>query len=135
MNNLRFPPKTDSAALLLRLFLGGMFLLHGIGKVFIVGLDMVVIGFLERGFPAWTAYAATLIELVGGIPLLLGIYTRISCLLLLPVAFGIFYYHLPYGWVFHNLGGGYEYPQLIIIAILALFWIDGGKYALQTKNQ
>ncbi len=51
----------------MRVSLGGMFFLHGIGKPLIVGMVQVSQGFIEKGFPVWANYAATLIEIIGGL--------------------------------------------------------------------
>ncbi len=128
MKYLDFKPKTDIAALSIRLFLGTMFFMHGFGKPFVVGMNIVVKGFLRRGLPEWTAYYASFIEILCGILLVLGYRTRLAVLLLFPIGIGILVYHMPFGWVFHNAGGGYEYPQLIIVSLIALFFLGGGKY-------
>ncbi|MEM9981483.1 MAG: DoxX family protein [Bacteroidota bacterium] len=130
MKVLNFKPNIDWASLLLRVSLGGMFFLHGIGKPFVVGMEDVISGFVAKGFPIWTAYASTIIEIVGGIMLLLGTYTRFACLLLLPVSLGILVYHLPHGWVFHNAGGGWEYPQLIVVGLIVTFMMGGGRFTV-----
>ncbi|MEO0528361.1 MAG: DoxX family membrane protein [Bacteroidota bacterium] len=119
------------ASLLLRLSVGGMFFIHGFGKLFIVGMHKVNEGFVAHGFPVWTNYMATAIEMLGGLMLLLGLYTRLGCVLLMPVTIGIMVYHFPNGWVFHKPGGGWEYPQLILMALWTLFFLGGGKYALK----
>ena len=76
MKLLNFPSNLNVASLLLRVTIGGMFLLHGIGKPFVVGMEEVIPGFIEQGFPIWTAYFSTIIEIVGGLMLLVGIYSR-----------------------------------------------------------
>lgn len=45
--------------------------------------------FGEHGFPGWTAYPVFVAELVGGLALLAGTYTRLVALALLPVLLGI----------------------------------------------
>ncbi len=130
MNLLKFAPNLDLASLLLRLFLGGMFFLHGIGKPFVVGMEEVNRGFVEQGFPAWTSYAATGVEIIAGLLLILGVFSRLAAMMLLPVSVGILVYHFPNGWVFHEAGGGWEYPQLIIVSLLAIIAMGGGRFAL-----
>ena len=114
----------------MRVSLGGMFFLHGIGKPLIIGMAQVSQGFIEKGFPVWTNYAATLIEIIGGLMLVLGIYSRWAAVALLPVTLGIILYHFPYGWVFHNPGGGWEYPQLILVSLVTILFLGGGKYSV-----
>lgn len=123
------------AALLLRASLGGMMLLHGVGKAFVVGLDEVIVGFVADGFPPWTAYASTVVEIVAGALLLVGYQTRLAAVALLPVVAGILVYHLPNGWVFHAPGGGWEYPQLILEAVLATVLLGGGAYSVDARRR
>ncbi len=130
MKSIIIKPNLDWASLLMRVSLGGMFFLHGIGKPLIVGMAQVSQGFIEKGFPVWTNYAATLIEIIGGLMLVLGIYSRWAAVALLPVTLGIILYHFPYGWVFHNPGGGWEYPQLILVSLVTILFLGGGKYSV-----
>ena len=65
MNN-----RTETAALLLRLGLGTMFIAHGLLKVMVFTLPGTV-GFFEQvGFPGWLAYVVTFAEIGGGIMLI-----------------------------------------------------------------
>ncbi|MEM7551613.1 MAG: DoxX family protein [Bacteroidota bacterium] len=131
MKALNFKPNIDLASLILRVSLGGMFFLHGIGKPFVVGMEKVTLGFIEKGFPEWTAYFSSVIEILGGLMLVLGLYTRLGSLLLIPITIGILVYHFPNGWVFHNSGGGWEYPQLMLISLIVTFFLGSGKYGIK----
>ncbi len=131
MKILHFPSNTDFASLILRVSIGGMFLLHGVGKPFVVGMDSVIPRFVAQGFPVWTAYFSTGIEILGGLMLLVGLYSRLASLLLIPVSLGILVYHLPNGWVFHNSGGGWEYPQSILVSLIVIFLLGTGKYGIK----
>ena len=131
---MNFTAKVDMASLVLRLFLGAMFFLHGAGKLWVVGMEVVIPNFIEKGFPAWTAYASSVIEIAAGLMLVAGFYTRYAVLLLVPLTIGILIYHFPNGWVFHNEGGGYEHPQLILISLVSLFFLGGGKYSIIKNN-
>jgi putative oxidoreductase len=130
MFRLQFLPKTDLAALILRISLGSMFFLHGIGKPMVVGMETISNNFIERGLPVWLAYATVPIEVIGGILLILGIYVRQVALVFIPLSIGIIMAHFKYGWVFSVQGGGWEYPQLILVATVIIFLIGGGKYAI-----
>jgi len=133
MKILNFSSKNDLASLVLRLMVGGMFFLHGIGKPIVVGMEEVISGFIANGFPDWTAYASTIVEIIGGLMLLLGLQSRLAALALTPVTLGIIIYHFPNGWVFHNPGGGWEYPQLILISLITIILLGGGRYSI-SKN-
>ena len=126
-------PFTDAAALILRLSLGGMMALHGFGKVAVVGLDVVGEDMVAHGFPYWGAHASTVVELVAGLLLIVGWHTRLAAVALLPICAGILAYHFPMGWVFHNPGGGWEYPQLILEVTVAVLLLGGGRYSLDGR--
>ena len=67
MNN-----QTDTAALVLRIGLGVMFVAHGLLKVLVYTLPGAA-GFFEQvGFPGWAAYVVTFAEIGGGVPALPG---------------------------------------------------------------
>ncbi len=133
MSKLNFSPKTDLASLLLRIAIGGIFFLHGIGKPMLVGMDVVIKGFAEQGYPFWTAYASTIIEIGAGLMLIIGLHSRWASLFLLPNTIGILIYHFPNGWVFHNPGGGWEYPQLLLAGLLVLWCLGDGRFSLMAK--
>ncbi|MEM1137977.1 MAG: DoxX family protein [Bacteroidota bacterium] len=115
------------ATFLLRLSIGIMFFLHGIGKAFLVEFDTVVLSFINKGFPVWTAYASTGAEILAGLFLIIGFYTQWAAISLIPITIGIIAYHFPNGWVFHNAGGGWEYPQLILISLIVIGLLESSK--------
>lgn len=130
---LNFKSKVDIASLALRISVGTVFLLHGIGKALVVGMAQVNQGFQAHGFPIWTNYFATSIEIMAGIFLAIGFFGRLASLILIPITIGIIIYHFPNGWVFQNAGGGWEYPQLILISLITIFFLGSGKYSLNNK--
>ena len=58
--------KTDIAALILRVSLGIVLIAHGLLKVLVFTLPGTVQFFDSVGFPGWTAYPVTLLEIAGG---------------------------------------------------------------------
>ncbi len=73
--------KNEIGALLLRVVLGVVFLAHGAAK-FQGGIENIVSWFDSIGLPGPIAYIVEIIELVGGIALILGFGTRIVSALL-----------------------------------------------------
>jgi putative oxidoreductase len=74
----------DRALLILRLVLAAIFIVHGYQKVFGMGISGVTGMFTQIGVPvpAITAPLISLIELLGGIALLVGAFTRVAAVLI-----------------------------------------------------
>ncbi len=65
---------------ILRLVIGGIFIYAGYGKL--TNMSMVIGGFATMGLGAFWAWAVALIEFIGGIAVVTGVFTKISGLLL-----------------------------------------------------
>lgn len=127
---------TPYAALLLRLALAVLFFAHFGLKFFVFTPAGTAQFFGSLGLPGWLAYVTMAVELVGAIALLLGIYTRVVAIVLVPVLLGaIFTVHGPAGFFFTNPNGGWEYPAFWIVGLLALALIGDGKYALKPTTK
>jgi putative oxidoreductase len=119
------------ATIPIRLGLGSVFMGHGAQKVLGSfggpGFNSFISGQTPFPFmrPAWLwLAAAALSELIGGILILLGLFTRIGALLIacimLTAVFGV---HLPAGFF---LPKGYEYAMVLLAISLALLISGGG---------
>jgi putative oxidoreductase len=109
-----------------RIIIGAMFLMH-VSVKFKMGASAVATNiFAKNGFePAlvW-AYVTMLIELVGGICLIIGLFTRfVAAVLAIEMLIALLFVHLPRGYF--ASGGGYEYV-LLIGAVCFLIAIRGG---------
>ncbi|MGL4234764.1 DoxX family protein [Tabrizicola sp.] len=124
----RFAPY---AATLLRLSLGVMLLAHGLMKVFVFTIPGTVGFFGKLGFPAALAYGTIAIEIIGGLMLIAGLFSRWVALAAIPVLIGATWVHLGNGWVFSAAGGGWEFPAFwtVVLAVQAL--LGDGAYALR----
>lgn len=126
--------KTELAAFLLRISLGVMWLAHAGLKFFVFTIPGFA-GWLESqgllGFMAWPVF---LMEVIGGILILLGIYGRYASIMLLPVMAVAMSTHIHNGWVHTSTGGGWEYPLFLIIASIVHFLLGDGKYAIFLKK-
>ena len=81
------------AGLVLRVTLGVAFLAHAGLKVFVFTIPGTV-GFFESiGYPGFFAYLVILAETGGGAALILGTYTRLVSLALVPVLIGAVVQH------------------------------------------
>ncbi|WP_374016520.1 DoxX family protein [Paenibacillus thiaminolyticus] len=77
----------EIGALLLRIFLGVAFLIHGFQK-FQGGIGNTMGFFESLGLPGFAAYAVALIEIIGGIALILGLGTRLFAALFIIIMAG-----------------------------------------------
>jgi len=122
---------TAYAALLLRVSLGVVFIAHGLLKVFVFTLPGTAQFFTSVGFPGWTAYVVTALEVGGGALLIAGVATRWVSLALVPVLLGATSVHFGAGWLFTNANGGWEYPAFLTAATVVQALLGPGAYALR----
>jgi len=118
-----------------RIVLGIVLFAHGyILKVetFTIG---GTVGFFESiGLPAIAAYLVIGGEILGGIALILGAFTRLAAWLSLPILLGATWMHLGNNWVFSAEGGGWEFPILLVALALAVGFGGAGKYAIDNLD-
>ena len=143
MNDAR---QIATAALLLRLSLGTMFVAHALLKYALFTLPGTVQYFESLELPGVLGYATFAAELVGGVLLILGVQTRIVALALVPVMLGATWAHAGNGWVFNAPMGGWEYPAFWTITLsweYPAFWtitlivqalLGDGAYALRSAS-
>lgn len=115
--------------LALRLAVGAIFIYHGWGKL--ADMDKTIAGFGMMGFPlpAFFAWLVALVEFVGGIALVLGVYTKeVAKLLAIIMLVAILKVHL---------GGGFkgmEYQLALLGGSLALAGVGAGKWRLLKRE-
>ncbi|MBS3981445.1 MAG: DoxX family protein [Rhodobacteraceae bacterium] len=124
-------PSSDYAALLLRVTSGALFIAHGLMKVFVFTIPGTVGYFESLGLPGFLAYLTILVEVAGGLALILGVATRAVSLALIPVLLGATWVHAGNGWVFSNAGGGWEFPLFWAIVQGAVALLGSGAHALK----
>ncbi|WP_342608386.1 DoxX family protein [Vibrio tritonius] len=123
---------TPYAALLLRITLGILFLAHLGLKYFVFTPAGTAQFFQSLSLPGWFAYVTMLWELLGALALIIGFYTRISAVVMVPVLLGaIVTVHGPAGFFFTDPNGGWEYPAFWIVGLLALALIGDGPHAIK----
>ena len=119
------------AVLLLRLALGAVFIAHALLKWRVFTIPGTIAYFKSLGLPGWLAYVTIVAELGGAACLILGIYPRYVALLLVPLMIGtIVKVHGKNGWLFSNKDGGWEYPALWTVALIAVFLLGDGACVL-----
>ena len=116
----------DAGAFFIRLALGLVFINAGWMKI--TGMEGTVGFFAMMNFPAWTAYFVAYAEFIGGILLLLGLFTRYVGIVLAVIMLVATKIHFAKGFSLAN--GGYEYVLVLFLASLALVTMGSGKYSL-----
>ena len=121
-------------ALVLRLARGVMWIAHALLKWFVFTIPGFA-GWLEsEGLPAFMAWPVFLLELIGGIMIVLGIYGRYVSAVLIPVMLVAAWTHIANGWSHTSTGGGWEYPVFLVFASIAHTLIGDGRYALRSNQ-
>lgn len=82
------------------------------------------------GYPAALLYVVLVVEIIAGLALLLGVYTRWAALAVIPVVVGAAWSHIDAGTVLREGAVGWEYPMLLIALSLVQFLIGDGAFAL-----
>lgn len=124
----------DLAALVLRVTMGVFFLAHAWLKIAVFTPAGTAQFFQSIGFPGFLAYVVIGAELIGGIALILGLYTRWVALALVPILLGSIYApHGAAGFFFSNQGGGWEFPFFWAVALVVQSLIGNGLYALRGR--
>ncbi|HKV60603.1 MAG TPA: DoxX family protein [Candidatus Acidoferrum sp.] len=113
--------------LVLRLSLGIIFFSHGYPKLAHSGAAMQGF-FVQHGLPGYFVYVAGVLEVFGGILLVLGLFTRGAALLLaIEMAVAIWKVHSANGiYVVHD----YEFPLAMLAGSFALATVGAGLASL-----
>jgi len=120
----------DIAGTIVRVVVGITFLMRVLGK-FKIGAAAVATNVMAKNGlePSLAfAYAAIILEMVGGVCLIIGLFTRFfAAALAIEMATALLFVHLPKGYAAG--GGGYEYVLLIGIVLFAIAIRGGGPYS------
>ena len=113
--------------LALRIALGIIFFSHGYPKLAHQGAGMQAF-FVQHGLPGYFVFVAGVLEVFGGLLLVLGLFTR-GAALLLAIEMGVAI------WKVHSSGGylavhDYEFPLAMLTACFALATVGAGMISL-----
>ena len=120
---------------LLRISLGIMWIAHALLKLFVFTLPGTAQFFSSIGYPGFLAYPVFALELLGGVALVLGIYSRQIALALVPIMVVAATVHFGNGWVHTSPNGGWEYPVFLIVTSIALWLLGDGAFALRRSSR
>ena len=126
---------TAYGTLVLRLALGVMFISHAGLKYFVFTMPGTAQFFQSLGLPVALAYFTVAAELVGGVLIIAGLYTRWVSVALIPILLGATWAHAGNGWVFSAPNGGWEYPAFLAFAAAAQALLGDGAYALANRRR
>jgi len=124
------PRRIDIALLLIRLAVGVIMVAHGYQKVFTYGLAGVSGGFAQMGIPMANIVGplVALVELLGGIALIIGLLTRLAALgLAIDMLGAILLVHFKNGFF---LPQGYEFVLALFTMAVALAFMGAGEFSL-----
>jgi putative oxidoreductase len=121
--------RLELALLVLRIVVGIIFVVHGGQKLFVYGFGGVIGAFGKMGIPlpVVAAPVVTLVEFLGGLALLVGIFTRLAAFLIACDMLGaILLVHLKSGFF---LPQGFEYALAMLGSAIGLALARAGAYS------
>lgn len=131
MQALNWPKYSEIGLALVRIVVGIVFFVHGWQKLFMFGFEGTA-GFLGSiGVPAplVMAVVVTLVELLGGLALIVGLFTRLAAIpIAVTMLVALFTVHLANGFFVSN--GGYEFVLTLFVANVSLALAGGGAFAV-----
>ena len=120
------PRQLSLGIALVRIITGIVFAAHGYQKFFIFGLDGATGAFTQMGVPAPTITAplVAIVELAGGVALIIGLLTRLAALgLAINMLGAIVFVRLAGGFFIPN---GAEYEMVLCVACIGLVIAGAG---------
>ncbi|PWE28179.1 DoxX family protein [Pararhodobacter marinus] len=122
----------ELAALILRVSMGVLFILHGWMKYSVFTPAGTAQYFAAIGLPAFLGYVTIAAEILGGAALIAGLWTRWVSVAFIPLMIGAGYFgHGANGFFFSNEGGGWEYTAFWTIVLVVQALLGGGAWALR----
>src|SRR5689334_12165813 len=129
------PQRLALGMTILRIVIGIVFIVHGAQKLFVFGIGGVTSGFQQMHIPLATVAApgVAILEFVGGIALVIGLFTRIAAILLAIDMIGaIMFVHGRNGFF---LPMGYEFAFSLMGACIALAVAGAGEYSVDNRRR
>jgi putative oxidoreductase len=125
----------DIGKFILRVSLGGMFFMHGIGKIQngIGGIEKLLIA---KNIPEILAYGVFIGEIIAPIFMIIGFRTKIAALIIAAtMAVAVWLAHYQDIYHLNNNGGwGVELQALYFFGAIAIFFLGGGKHGVSSKS-
>ena len=112
-----------------RLGLAAVFITHGAMKLATVAATMAF--FVKMGMPGWLGVVVGLIEILGGVAMLLGVYMKYAGYALAAVMVGAI---LAVKWKM-GFVGGWESDFVLLTSALGMAWTVAGEYSVKLPEK
>jgi len=115
----------DVGLLLLRIAVGMTFIAHGWAKF--MNMEGTTAFFAGLGLAGFFVYFVATVEVLGGLAVLLGLFTDVAGILLAAVMVGA----IALMKAFKGFLGGYELEAILLLTALGIAFAGAGKYAVK----
>ena len=135
MENLKLEKQQETTVLILRLLVGLLIMLHGVGNLLSgYGFIKGVLG--GYGLPGFMAYGVFIGEIVAPILIVVGYRTRIAALVLaFNMLVAVLLAHFADIFALNQFGGwAIELQAFYLFGAVALFFSGAGKHALSNQS-
>ncbi len=127
---MKFKCATPDAGLLsVRIGLASVFITHGAMKL--ASIAGVMAMFEKMGMPAWLGVVVGLVELLGGVAMLLGVYMKYAGYALAAVMVGAI---LAVKWKM-GFVSGWEFDFVLLASALGMAWMGAGEYSVKLPEK
>ena len=130
------PPRRLALGMtILRIVVGIVFVVHGAQKLFVFGIGGVTGAFAQMHIPLpmIAAPVVAIVEFVGGIALVVGLFTRVAAILLaIDMVGAIVFVHGRNGFF---LPMGFEYALTLLAVFVALAVAGPGEYSVDNRRR
>lgn len=119
----------DAGLLSVRIGLAAVFITHGAMKLASVTATMTM--FEKMGLPSWLGVIVGIIELLGGVAMLVGAYVKYAGYALAAVMIGAI---LAVKWKM-GFVGGWEFEFSLLTMAIGIAWLGAGEYSVKMPEK
>ena len=139
---MRLRRNVGAGILVLRVGIGGVFFAHGWTKLFGMQISFVqgMLAMVGWVLPEWLLWMVAVLELFGGLALVLGVFVRpVALLLAFEMVVAVMLFHLREGFFIASvpnapLAYGFEYHVALVSGLVCLFLAGPGPWSLDTRR-
>lgn len=123
-----------TGATVIRVGLGSVWIAHALMKWFVFTIPGFASWLDAQGLPGYMAYPVFILELTGGVMILIGFYGRYVSAVLAPIMLVVMWTHIANGWSHTSAGGGWEYPLFLVLTSIAHTLLGDGNLAVRSNK-